>query len=430
VAGLALLFWTQRHLFTPRADGHRIAADLWEFATAERRFVTLQLQGRWPLAVGDPIYRIDGPDTIEQVGEIRRPMVATDRSPTTPAAGPTFEALLYPHAPPLVRGSYMEYFTTPRSMKWVMETMLPAKKRAAIAQEIVAAYRTYHAEILEALKPVVIAGFADTLRVAERELTREFTRRRDALERIADRYQEDVVRKKIVPLVREQIWPIVRRHAEPLARKIGQEMFSRASLWRFGWRLAYDKSFLPQKNLAQAEWQRFVDEEAIPILNRHRGEFAAVQRKIVEEIAEDPTVRETVRVNLTQLIDDPELRTIVWHIFRDGLFDNPRVRRTLEERWSSAEARRAVQLAADYVEPSVRRIGDLLIGTRADGISPEFAQVVRNQILDKDRRWLVIVTPVKRSPSADAATDRTVPVRHGGLARINPFAVELRGDIR
>ena len=74
------------------------------------------------------------------------------------------------------------------------------------------------------------------------------------------------------------------------------------------------------------------------------------------------------------------------------------LRETLEQRWKTAEARRAVQLAANYVEPCVRRIGDLLIGTRRDGIAPEFAQVLRNQILDKDCRWLVIETPADSAP--------------------------------
>ena len=71
-AGVLLLIWVRGQLLAPEADGHRVASDLWAFATAERRMVKLQLEGDWPLGVGDPIYRIDGPDEIQQVGEIRR----------------------------------------------------------------------------------------------------------------------------------------------------------------------------------------------------------------------------------------------------------------------------------------------------------------------------------------------------------------------
>ena len=57
-------------LFAPRAGGRRIAGDLWEFATAERRVVKLRLGGDWPLAAGDPIYRIAEDGTVQRHGEL------------------------------------------------------------------------------------------------------------------------------------------------------------------------------------------------------------------------------------------------------------------------------------------------------------------------------------------------------------------------
>jgi hypothetical protein len=207
-------------------------------------------------------------------------------------------------------------------------------------------------------------------------------------------------------------------------------LFARASLWRFGWRLFYDMSFLPEKNLTQTEWNRFVNDEGIPVLNRRRSDLLAAQRQIIEDIARNPSVRDAVRRNLTRIVDDPEFRTIVWQIFRDAVVDNPRLREKLEQRWSTVEARRAVQLAAFYVEPCVRRIGDLLFGTREDGIAPEFAQVLRNQILDKDCRWLVIVTPPDSMPTEVLSDSSVLPVRHGGYPDVNPFAVQLQGVVR
>ena len=35
-------------------------------------------------------------------------------------------------------------------------------------------------------------------------------------------------------------------------------------------------------------------------------------------------------------------------------------------------------------------MGDLVFGSPKEGISPEFAAVLRNQILHKDRRWLLL----------------------------------------
>lgn len=422
--------WIKGYLFDQRAGGRRVATDLWEFASAERRFVRLDMEGTWPLAVGDPIYRVDGPDSIQQVGEIRRVVPRDSFDPSDTTAGPLFEALLYPNAPHVGRDSYMKYYTTPRSLTWVMETMLPPEKQARIAREIVATYETYRGEIVDAIRPVVTAGLFDALSVAEDDLAKAVARRRGELTKLGERYQDDVVQQEIIPLVRKEIWPIVQRHAEPLANEIGQEMFARASLWRFGWRALYDKSFLPQKNLTQSEWHRFVNEEGVPVLERHQQDIIAVQRKVLEQIARNQKVREALRHNLERVADDPEFRAIVWQIFRESVVDNPRLRKKLEQRWRSAEARQAVQLAADYVEPCVRRIGDLLFGTREAGIAPEFAQVLRNQILDKDCRWLVIMSPADAAPLESLAKHSVLPVRHGGYPDVNPFAVQLQETVR
>ncbi len=422
-ASVLLFFWFRGYLLAPQADGHRVVGDLWKYATAERRVVRLQLEGDWPLAVGDPIYKMDGPDEIEQVGEIRR----IDRGTSQLAAGPVAEALLYPRSPDIYDRSYMTYYTTPRSMTWVMETMLPPEKRLQIAEEILFTYESYHAEILDILTPIVVAGFSDALEVVEEDLAAALSRHREDLEGLGSRYQSRVVEQEIIPLVRQEIWPIVQRHAEPMANEIGMEMFERASIWRFGWRVLYDKSFLPEKNLTQEEWNRFVREEGLPVLNRHTGDMLAVQRRILEDISQNPKVRSAVRRNLAHAIDDPGFREIVWQIFREVLVDNPRLHQRLEQRWQTAEAQRAVQMAADYVEPCVRRIGDLLMGTREDGIAPEFAQVLRNQILDKDCRWLVINTPPDSVPMSGAPTNRLLPVRLGGYPKVNPFAVQLQG---
>lgn len=411
--------------------GRRVAADLWEFATAERRVVKLRYPAHWPLQVGDPIYRIDGPERIEQVGEVR--WVESRERAESRAAGDAeqvermAEALLYPHAPAPTQRSYMTYYTTPRSLTWVLDTMLSPEKQARIAEEILWVYESFSSEILEALKPVVVGGFLDAVEVVEGDLTAALHRHREPLEELATRYQTQVVEEEIVPLVREEIWPVVQRRAEPLANKIGKEMFERASLWRFGWRALYDKSFLPDKDLTQQEWNRYLREEGLPVLDRHRDEIVALQKRILEDLAESQPVREALEENLMLVVDDPEFREIVWKIFREVLVDNPRLRARLEQRWNTLEARRAVQLAANYVEPCVRRIGDLLFGTREHGIAPEFAQVLRNQILDKDCRWLVMHAPGVEKAGDDKLADRPLPVRGGGTPEVNPFAAQLQG---
>jgi hypothetical protein len=88
-----------------------------------------------------------------------------------------------------------------------------------------------------------------------------------------------------------------------------------------------------------------------------------------------------------------------------------------------------VAVAAERLEPTARRIGDLLFGTRETGVSPEFARVLRSQILGKDRRWLVLAAS---AASHDAPEPRTngqtvLRVRLGRGEPENPFVAEAVG---
>jgi hypothetical protein len=191
--------------------------------------------------------------------------------------------------------------------------------------------------------------------------------------------------------------------------------------------MLYDISPLPDKDLTRAEWNRFVQQEGVPVFNQYAGDILAMQRQVFEEVATSPEVREVLQRNLTHVVDDPEFRQVLWEIFREVLMDNPRLRQRLEERWRGDEAQQAMQTAANYVEPSVRRIGDLLLGTREAGITPEFAQVLRNQILDKDCRWLVLETPAHSPPLETISRDAALRVVAGAYPLVNPFAVQLQG---
>ena len=183
-AGVALCWWLRGFVLAPNTDGHRVATDLWQFASAPRRIVRIQLDDSMPIEVGDPIYRVSGPQAVEQVGEIRRILSHDDVEAGT-SVGVMVEALLYPAAPPIGIESHLTYYTTPRSLTWVMETMLPPERRAEIAQEIVVTYESYHAEILQAIRPVIVGGLLDAMEVVEEDLAEALSRRHASLEQLA-----------------------------------------------------------------------------------------------------------------------------------------------------------------------------------------------------------------------------------------------------
>lgn len=428
VIGFGIL-WTRSSAFPLRGNGGQLIRNLWHFASAPRRVVALELDNPVWMEVGDPIYVIAGDGEISQVGEIQQVTAPfSDGVGETRGAVRTAEALFYPNVPALGPEYQLIGYITPRSLDWVLKTMLPPAKRTAITLEIARAYQDYHAEILDALKPVAVAGFHEAVRVAQEELRTSLAAHRAELERLGDEYQQDILEKELLPMIRTEIGPTVRKHAEPLANEIGQEIWERASLWRFGWRWIYDESPLPEKNLTQAEWARFVQADIIPVLRSHSDDFIATQRKILIDIIHNPTLRLTLRDNVARVMEDKQFKALFLTIIHEAIIDNPRLRATLQQQWQSQEARQAVSLASDRIESSVRRIGDLLFGTREDGISPAFAQVLRNQILDKDCRWFVLQpTPGVRSPSATQGEQLVLHVQRGKNPDVNPFAVTLHG---
>jgi hypothetical protein len=82
---------------------------------------------------------------------------------------------------------------------------------------------------------------------------------------------------------------------------------------------------------------------------------------------------------------------------KESIVDNPRLHEVWRNVWSSEQARRALAVTGDHFEPVVRQIGDDLFGTQEEGINPDFARVLRNQILGKDRRWIIAKPSANRS---------------------------------
>lgn len=278
----------------------------------------------------------------------------------------------------------------------IVRLLLPPEKRKKVEAIIRESIEKDGEAIAEAMRPIVARSMQESLPVVEQAFRQSIAMHRNELEAIGERYRETVLEERLVPLMKDEVLPIVKTHAEPLAQQIGKELWDRASVWRFGWRFLYDRTPLPERDLVRREWDRFVEEEAIPIIESHTGDMLEAQQKILRDLTENKQIRGELESIATEIARDKELRDVVTVILRESVVENKELRRVWMDQWQSAEAKAALKLAGDRLEPVVRKIGDELFGTRDEGISPSFARVLRNQILGKDKRWLVAV---KNSPS-------------------------------
>ena len=190
-------------------------------------------------------------------------------------------------------------------------------------------------ELSAAFVPLVQKTVQQSLPVIEDEFRRVSQRHRGEIDQLAEKWNQEVVNERLIPLARREIMPIVRKHGEPVAEEIGRELWDRASLWRFGWRAVYDKTPLPQKNLVQGEWDRFVQREAIPVFESRMDEIVVAVQRVVTDVAANQTVRSELADVADGLAADPETQNLVREILKETLVDNQRLRdvwaRCLEE---------------------------------------------------------------------------------------------------
>lgn len=288
----------------------------------------------------------------------------------------------------------------------VLGVMFPPEKRDRIRGLLTDAMARHGERLTETLRPLVEQTFRDSLPIVEQGFRESVARHRDEIDRLGGRLRQELVADRLVPLVKREVLPIVREHAQPPVEEIGRELWDRASLWRFGWRAMYDKTPLPRRDLVRDEWDRFIDEEAIPVLESHVDDFVVALERIVADIAVNRAVRDELAGELDRLADDPEATRLARSILRDSFIENRHLRERWREIWTAEPAREALARAGQALDPTIRQIGDELFGTREDGIDPDFARVLRSQILRKDRVWLV-ARP--RPPKPDRDSPETGP---------------------
>ena len=406
LAGFGLWRCVDSRLAAEGGATSRLLPALWQYAVGTPSHALLKMSEPLHLAVGDPILIADPVVGVRQVGEVRSLSDPRTGAPARAATVAQAEALFYADAPAIDAGGRVTYYAMPESLSWVVHTLLPPERRRRVARELSAALEAHHREIFLALRPTIEQSLRDAYAIVEQDLADALARHRDELDALGDKYRREIVEREVLPLVKTEIWPVVRRHAEPAASQVGKEIWQQASLWRFGWRYAYDNIPLTDQDLVEKEWKRFVDAEAMPVLERHSDELVDVVQNIVTEALRNHEVQAGLKKSIAEMAEDPELQGLLWQITREVIVDNRRLASAVETHWTGPDARRALERAAQRLEPTVRRIGRMLFQSEDGGLTPELARVLRHHLLGKDRR-LLLLEPAGRRADHDVSS---VPV--------------------
>lgn len=416
LAAASYLVWPKN------AASRQQQAQLVRFLITPRQDFDIELRDESVLKVGDPIIIYE--DNVARiVGNITG--IGTQSNPKVNIAWTRqATAEFFANAPVIAEGDYLSYHQTPDSMEWIVQMMLPPHKRAEISELIVQAYGEHHAEITSVLQPIVLQSLKDATEVVREDFNAAVMRREGQIAELRNRYQNEIVERELVPLVKDEIWPIVQDEMNPLATKIGEEIWQHVSVWRFGWRFLYDKSPLPERNLVNKEFSRFMEKHGSNVIESHIPEMLEAQQRVLQRAAENEEVQSVLSDASMRVLRDEEFQKLTIDLLRDVFVDNDRLANVFQAAWQSDQARRALEITNQKLQPTVTKIGQAFFGSPEKSITPEFSRILRNRILHKDNRWLVLQMAKDRKKELGSSNKlQAIP---GTTGTENPFHVPAR----
>ncbi len=204
--------------------------------------------------------------------------------------------------------------------------MFPPEKQQQIQKRIADAMTRHGEELARVFVPLVRQSLQESIPVIEAGFRQSVRRHRDEIDALADQWNQDIVEKRLLPLARREIMPIVRKHGQPVAEEIGMELWDRASLWRFGWRALYDKTPFTRRNLVRQEWERFTEQEAIPVFESHLDDVVVAVQRTLRDVSVNRGVRAEISKVADELAQDPKTRQLVRIVLKETLVDNENLR--------------------------------------------------------------------------------------------------------
>ena len=371
------------------------ARQIIDYLGAQKRTLEIVAPTEVVLGIGDPVFLETSSGQIEPIGVISELDFPHEESkPPVKLAWVKRATIEFASGlPRLTQQAHVEYHEADASLGWIAKTMLSPSKRKELTGLIVTAYADHQDDLLETFQPLIRQTIADSAKIIRDEVALEITNHQEQIESIGRRYQSEVLEKDILLILQEEIWPIIQEESQPLVQLIGMKIWREVSVWRFGWRYLYDAAPLPDKNLAKKEFDRFLQNKAVPILKTHLADAVELQKVILTKTIKNEKLKKTLTQAGTKLFNDDEVKALVKEIVKNAIVDNQKLKQSIETTWRSDSAVAAMRIANDRLQPTVTEIGKALFGSPTTGVTPEFARVLRNRVLHKDERWLILKSP-------------------------------------
>lgn len=371
-----------------RAGSERLEAPsgkLWRFATHSRRIVEQDLPG--PLAVGDPILTPDR-TRLGAIVAIGTSASATWELPDAPRYPVTIA--FDPEATVPEKFS-LDTRATPMDGAWVVETILPEEKRRFVEDEIRVFLRDHEETFMAFVRPLAEEVVAEGTKVLEANLSKALSKREKEIHALLDRHREQI-RKEVVPVLKKELGPSAKTKADPILREIGRELWDELPMWSLGWRAFVDVIPGTRQDRVDKWWAEFVDDKAIPILEKHEPELMKALEELIEEGGRNPAIRKELSKATKRLAKDPAFRKLARGILEDALIRPFQARELLERLLKDPAHRARMRKLSEAFAPTLQRIArKLTVDEKTGEIDPNLVRVLRRVVFHKDARYVELV---------------------------------------
>ncbi len=278
----------------------------------------------------------------------------------------------------------------PDALDWVVDTLITSDNIPQLAFEWNKMMLRHREEIFRLLTPIVRDVVRDIEATVEESFGAFVARHRDKTAKIGAAMRSEFDTEALREVVAAEVFPIAEAKLRPVFDSISARIWDKAPLWSFTWRVAVQSLPLTDDDYVETAWNRFAREEVRPILQDHLDEIVGASKEIAAAALASDGVRDQLRGMFAKLLDNSDFHALAQIFIKETFLDNRDFHERMLTRLRSPEVQRALDAASRHVEPMLRRMGDIIFGTRQAGITTEFARVLRAQILRKDRRRFVL----------------------------------------
>ena len=382
--GLALAAWAAAGKAQERlGDAGAVAAGVWRYAARQPARAAVRFPAGTQVLPGDAVCVRDG-QGLREAGQVRSLSPFGDR---TEAVVEFFA----PDAKSPARDARFAAVPNALAPAWTLEVLLPPERRMRLAEELRAFAKEHREEILRTFWPPAELFLRDAAAILEDDLPAILGKRDDRVQKILQKHRDTTFQKEILPVLKEAAWPRVRERSKPLIEEIGEELWGRLPKWELGWRYVYGQLPFTDSEIMRRRWGRYMEEEAIPVLEAHTDDFLGVVEEVFGDLAADRRVSETVRRGIGRMVQDPDFAALVREIFTELASSEGRLLAAFRGRFSSPEFAENLNRLMESLGPTLEACADrILLDPERGTIHPELARVLRRQILLKDACWILL----------------------------------------